>query len=318
MPGTTGFDSVRVCGGPGGGRWDLACKTDPNGGRPGCVLSSFPGAWRGLAPPARFSVQSLTTPQKSLCHLTHTTHSSQGHGVECLPQRHGPFPSHAARERGSPRVRSPPVVSGSPLSLEVGRGPCLDWMAAARGPCACWRGSTLHAVGICLLSPAMRQSNRQRPASHELGDPWLGLHVWREGATCLGSKGKGREQVMPGHTAPRRGPQPPVQQPKSGSPGGDPAALVWVLPGTWARKPDMQGSGPCTRRRDALPRQIPYVWGGRNRQDTDMETDPAVVTRFSELLGCPEATARFCLDACGGNFDAALSMYYGEQDHFRA
>lgn len=43
-----------------------------------------------------------------------------------------------------------------------------------------------------------------------------------------------------------------------------------------------------------------------------METDQETVDRFTGLLQCPEEVARFCLDASGGNFDAAISMYYGE------
>lgn len=43
-----------------------------------------------------------------------------------------------------------------------------------------------------------------------------------------------------------------------------------------------------------------------------METDLATVRRFADLLQCTEEVARFCLDASGGNFDSAISIYYGE------
>ena len=44
-----------------------------------------------------------------------------------------------------------------------------------------------------------------------------------------------------------------------------------------------------------------------------MDSDQATVRRFAELLQCPEDVARFCLDASGGNFDAAISMFYGKR-----
>ncbi|KAL6766996.1 hypothetical protein ACKKBG_A38165 [Auxenochlorella protothecoides x Auxenochlorella symbiontica] len=43
-----------------------------------------------------------------------------------------------------------------------------------------------------------------------------------------------------------------------------------------------------------------------------METDQETVDRFTGLLQCSEEVARFCLDASGGNFDAAISMYYDQ------
>lgn len=44
----------------------------------------------------------------------------------------------------------------------------------------------------------------------------------------------------------------------------------------------------------------------------EIQIDEASVSRFITTCGCHEQQARFLLEACNNNMDAALSMYYGE------